>query len=1166
MSLSGDQGLSSKDRIVLSRMPTGLRSRETPSPRHPPVPLSLPNSSPAQLLLLKPRSRTVNTNASPVTPITLDSESRKRSWVNSASKHLGLSKLRPKASFSRGRVANMNPTAASGTSSTTRLNVQPHNLSGSSRSPVPAPLSRPRLQRPPDKPLPSLPVATVNTKSPVRRSLIDCTERPLRRSLTPPDGGVPQQEDWPTIEPTKPDIAIPSRATQSRVKPSLSGSLYEGMRALDLGDDKENVVRTEPNAKSEKNATASEGAGLVSDGNHVQETNLAVAAGGATSRPLSSSQLPKPRDSLLQSLSRHVGSPVTRQTKTSALRLHQAKAIGGFGGRKTESRDHIPPIRERAESPSVSRSKQSFPGVPVRTHSRNRYGVTGRGSPYTIPSRSKSGRKTASGDETGIDQRAFRGPADDQGFDDGQDGTTAPKPTSLRQEGRKSSLPLPTRLTCQSIEESSQGNVRENSPAEPFMSIAVNKTSVTHELPGHPVGNFAGNGAADKGDPSELTAKDKAKLLNVKELLSTTAPREDESFVDSDGESGVSIHGYDSFGGYRVRRVRNGSKMGPTLRITDSASRVLLGRVDDNTLGMQSPTPALRHKGSAPDIGSPRLANDQVRRSSAIFGRSMPLVRNLTDRSLNQHEDADQDETHNPIGEESSVNPVARAELPGDGIDFETGLLRDLHTSVNTTRATIKGTSDCQTTPTSAQRDWPCKDFAEFKTCSDLTTVTVRQNENTPENVANGSVTKRPTPTSSSRPPTIVLRTAPSKETAPFLFQDLEREQAKQEKLVNDLAKVTYDEATPVPQSKTTTPFPPRTSSRKPKPPPIIVSPPERHLPSVSFLAQRAPKAYAVSQDNIKKPRNVKTFSQSISPRTDSVKGRKISHVLAHSPSSSSKKKVISNIRGLFHKKSVESIKAETAFTESGDVADEVYPKPGRAAVDPGFVRCKPAPTATLGSQKEKRLNHPTHMNSSADEGTGQGNTKPNRNGLVEPDYPFFVQESQLKEPREQLNGMGTRALRRQNPFTSPTTPFTANLQTSTYPTSPLANSAMATNATANKIASPTTHAHPQARSPTTLAPTTPPILAATTALTHTLLDLARNSTESVRKARLIELSKCMVEVVNTARDAEKAMEKARMEASRAECAWLKCLKEVAQAEGIVKGIVESLTSEMSNA
>jgi hypothetical protein len=37
-----------------------------------------------------------------------------------------------------------------------------------------------------EKPLPSLPVATVVTKSPVhRRSLIDATERPLRRSLTP---------------------------------------------------------------------------------------------------------------------------------------------------------------------------------------------------------------------------------------------------------------------------------------------------------------------------------------------------------------------------------------------------------------------------------------------------------------------------------------------------------------------------------------------------------------------------------------------------------------------------------------------------------------------------------------------------------------------------------------------------------------------------------------------------------------------------------------------------------------------------------------------------------------------------------------------------------------------------------------------------------------------
>ncbi|KIX92286.1 uncharacterized protein Z520_12032 [Fonsecaea multimorphosa CBS 102226] len=1136
MSFRGNRGLSDKDNVAISRMPTGLRSRNTPSSGHRPVALSPPRSCPAQLVPLKPRLRPANSNASPVTPTTLYGETRKKSWVNSASKHLGLSKLRPKASFPREGIMNMDSTAAPGASLTKSLNVQPHNLSGSSRSPVPAPLSHPRHQSPEDKPLPSLPVATVKTKSPIRRSLIDCTERPLRRSLTPPYGGVQQQEDWPAIEPTKADT-IRSEVSQSQVKPSLSESLYEGMRALDLHDDKEKIVQAEHNVEFKENIEP------VAAATHFREANSAVTA-DSTTRPLSSSQLPKPRESLLRSLSSHVDSPMTQQTKTSALRLHQVKAIGGSIGEMAGSSGHIPPVRDRAESPSVWRSKQAFPGGPVRTNSRGRYGVTGRGSPYTIPTRSKSVQKTASRYKTSIDVGSSRNPVTDQGFGLAQRGTTTQQPSSPRQNGRKSSLPLPTRLTRQALDESSEGNMRKNSPSEPFMNIAV------HELPGagrpssHLVEDFASNGVNENGNPSETTNKHKVELLNVKEMLSTTAPRDDESFVDSDGESGVSIHGYDSFGGYRVRRVGNGSRMGPTLRITDSASRVLLGQGGNDLVGKRSHRPSLNHKGSAPDIGSPRIAKDQVRRSSAIFSRPMSLVRNFTDRSLNLHHDADQDETQNLIGKDSSVDTVVRAELPDNSINFRMGQLGDLHTNVNARESTEKETSVYQTTPTSTQSDWPCKDFADFSTPSKPAAVTAKQKENASSSTTDGVITKRQTPSSSSRPPTIVLRAAPSKETAPFLFQDLAQEQAKQEKLVNDLAKATYDEVATVPEPKTTTPFPPRTSSRKPKPPPIIVSPPEHHPQSISFLAQRAPKAYAVNQDKIKKPRNVKTFSQSISPRTDSVKGRKISHVLAHSPSSSSKKTVISNIRGLFHKRSVESSKAATNAIESGAVSDEVNPNPAKAAGGPGSLRRKPVPTSTSGERDDKNVSCQLQVNSSDNGQTGQGKLKP-------------THESQATESQEQISRTGSRALRRKTPFISPTTPFTAGLNTSVFPTSPLETSAVAAKATAKKIASPTTHAHPQVRSPTTLSPTTPPTLAIATNMTHSLLDLARTSTDPTRKAHLIELSKCMVEVVSSARDAEKAMEKAKMEASRAECAWLKCLKDVGQVEGLIKGIVE---------
>ena len=61
-----------------------------------------------------------------------------------------------------------------------------------------------RKESSPDKPLPSLPVATVRPRSPiVRRSLIDASEKPLRNPLSPLSG-VKAHEGWPAILPSRP--------------------------------------------------------------------------------------------------------------------------------------------------------------------------------------------------------------------------------------------------------------------------------------------------------------------------------------------------------------------------------------------------------------------------------------------------------------------------------------------------------------------------------------------------------------------------------------------------------------------------------------------------------------------------------------------------------------------------------------------------------------------------------------------------------------------------------------------------------------------------------------------------------------------------------------------------------------------------------------------------
>src|SRR3954469_15174018 len=71
-----------------------------------------------------------------------------------------------------------------------------------------------RKQSSPNKPLPSLPVVTVRPSSPiVRRSLIDTSEKPLRRSSSPLPG-VKAHEEWPAI--------LPSRATSPNAQQTFA--------------------------------------------------------------------------------------------------------------------------------------------------------------------------------------------------------------------------------------------------------------------------------------------------------------------------------------------------------------------------------------------------------------------------------------------------------------------------------------------------------------------------------------------------------------------------------------------------------------------------------------------------------------------------------------------------------------------------------------------------------------------------------------------------------------------------------------------------------------------------------------------------------------------------------------------------------------------------------
>lgn len=807
----------------------------------------------------------------------------------------------------------------------------------------------------------------------------------------------------------------------------------------------------------------------------------------SSSRPLSSSQLPKPRESMLNSLARHNDGPAVRQTKTSTLRLRRSigKRTWNSEEKKRDDQSQLSFVHERAQSPTVAKTRQITPAGPIRTSSRGRLGVTTRGSPYTIPSLVDRRPDTAqrnSESEAPTGHGSMRSVGDihnpavshtniDQGDSDGN---------TIRQ----SSLPIPSRIA--KPETLGKLAVAPSQQAAPNLSA-----DIAHDLEETEISNAAQGSASldtcagNSNDKSSVQAyTPDGELLDLKGVLSSPAPADNESVVGSD-ESGVTVHGYDAFGGFRVRHLGNdnGYMDRPVLPIADSASRILLGdSTADNSVEAPYISPGIRHKSSAPNLHRAPEVKDEVRRSSAIFTRPPSLARSLTERPTATFKKSENDEScHDLLAHDDAAAKNAPAALPGTDVLFGTKPILEPETTMTDMESPGRESSEYRRSPASAKGDWPGKDFADLNLCPESPTRRLRRGM--PCAQTDGVAFKRPSSPASipSRPSTIVVRAPPSREIAPFLFQDPMEERVKQDKLLGVATGNSVNTAGGIAhEAAPDTTFPPRTSSRKPKPPPIVVSPPAQ-LSSVNFFPQQASKAYGVQPETIQKPKNVKTFSQSVSPKTDSSKTQKGRGKPSHSPSSSSRK-VISNIKGLFHKRSTES----TSQTNG--------------AKSRGSVRRKPGP-----------------------------DNKVTTNPLL------THQGTELSEPGRLFHypNRGTRNAIR-NPFVSPTTPFTATVQPDPYP---------------EVKSSPV----PPAQSPST--PVIPSLSNATT-LTHALLDLAHVETDTQRKAHLIQLSKCMVEVVSAARDAEKAVERAKMEASRAEVGLLKVQKEVATMEGLVNTVI----------
>ena len=164
-------------------------------------------ASQGQSTTTRPTSRS---NSRPSTPSSTDVfASRGKGFLMNAGRRLGLNNT---------KITRKTP------SPNDEVSPTPPKDTGTTQQPT-------SKQSSPDKPLPSLPVATVHHRSPVvRRSLIDAKEKPLRRSLSPSNSD--EKDEWPALQPSR---------TASLVEPRQRGvsaaTVTQAMSKLDISED-----------------------------------------------------------------------------------------------------------------------------------------------------------------------------------------------------------------------------------------------------------------------------------------------------------------------------------------------------------------------------------------------------------------------------------------------------------------------------------------------------------------------------------------------------------------------------------------------------------------------------------------------------------------------------------------------------------------------------------------------------------------------------------------------------------------------------------------------------------------------------------------------------------------------------------------------------------------
>ncbi|RMZ79587.1 hypothetical protein DV737_g3337, partial [Chaetothyriales sp. CBS 132003] len=512
---------------------------------------------------------------------------------------------------------------------------------------------------PEEKPLPSLPVATVIGKSPIqRRSLIDATDRPLRRSASlpsPSQARATAGEEWPALSPCRPALNQYDPRLARPIKASVGESVVEAMRDLHIGNHDDTTTSLELNKE-----------------------NVPTTTKGSSSQSTSSA-LPRPSG--------------CGKSKSSDTRLRQSTASSG---------DEI----------NLKADNDTQTNLP-RPRSILHHTATGRGSPYTVitnsPNESTTSLRTAKLVAVKETKAIVTAP--------GKRKTSIPIPARLirRLPNDDSEADVPSVRSCReprgwqelspSDADVDTDHKSAKSTSPPSATAAQIKPPVKHPARMRTTGKMTFAELMATPAPTEF------------ELLHAATPDPDHS---SDHGS---LCGYDSDGGFKIKKIRVRGRAGAsaaTLRISDSAQK-LLGENSKRANPLASSGGHLANSSSHLTNSSNHLTNssNHLTKTSDIIKSKIQLPRSITTRSITRLSSAATTEVTANAKDDNAKDDnakddhtVIKLRQSQESFSFAQSKQPTLASHTNVAAAKV----EAGTPQNPIHRDWPLKDFTPLAT------------------------------------------------------------------------------------------------------------------------------------------------------------------------------------------------------------------------------------------------------------------------------------------------------------------------------------------------------------------------------------------------------------------------------------------------------------------